>query len=492
MNSITHYAASAALLFGGFLLASCESTQSASADGYATQQTHPFDRSTRPPSGPLPKASFPEYETVTLENGLTLYLIESDRQPTVTYRMMIRSGGLYDGDKPGLSELVADLLPKGVEGKSAYEIAAETDFIGGSIGVESSSDFTSVTVSGLSKYQEQLLTTLSELARVPTFPEEELVKMKQRYLSNLQSERQDPSAMAGLLRRKLVYGETGYGLYKSEESIESIARSDLEAFHQAHFLPNNASLAIVGDFDPGEALAMVEEHLGDWEKGEVPELPDLNLPTIDGVSVHILDRPDSVQSTLRVAQQTVDRSHPDVLALRALLSVLGGGSSGRMFLNLREDKGYTYGAYSFAANAAHSGAIVTAVEVRNEVTADAVREILHELRRIQEEPIPEPELSRHQKYLGGSYIISLESADTIATRVQEIDIYDLDPNFYRDYVTRLSELNPQKLKALAESRIEADDLVIAVVGNASEIAEPLSQLGPVTIYNDRLEVVERP
>lgn len=474
----------------GVLLAGCDTTQSASKnepDRFADQP--PLDRTQRPPAGPLPEASFPEYETVTLKNGLTLYLIPSQRQPTITYRLMLRSGGLYDGDKPGLAEMVADLLTKGVEGKSAFDIANETDFIGGSIGAESTSDFTAVTVSGLSKYSEQLLGTLTELVERPTFPEDELTKLKQRYVSGLQSQRQNPGEMADLLRRKLVYGDAGYGFIKTEESVEAIGREDLVAFHETHFAANNASLAIVGDFDRKAMLKQIDATLAKWEARDLEPLPSMDFPEVAGVSIHVVDRPGSVQSTIRVAQQSVGRSDPDALELRVVMSILGGGGSGRMFRNLREDKGYTYGAFSYAANAAHFGAIVTSVEVRNEVTEDSVRQILLELERITEGEIAESELSLHRKYLTGNYILSLESAEATASRVQEIDIYGLEPSFYRDYVSRLANLTSTAAEALARRRIEAKNVVVAIVGDAESIAPALTQFGPVTVYNDRFEVV---
>ncbi len=471
----------------GVLLAGCDTTRSAmksEPDRFADRP--PIDRTQRPPAGPLPEASFPEYETLTLENGLTLYLIPSQRQPTITYRLMLRSGGLYDGDKPGLAEMVADLLTKGVEGKSAFDIANETDFIGGRIGAESTSDFTAVTVSGLSKYSGQLLRTLTELALRPTFPEEELAKLRQRYLSSLRSQRQNPGEMADLLRRKLVYGENGYGFIKTEESVAAIAREDLVAFHEAHFAANNASLAIVGDFDRKALLKEIDATLAKWEPRELEPLPEMVFPEISGVSIHVVDRPGSVQSTIRVAQQSVARADPDALELRVVMSILGGGGSGRMFRNLREDKGYTYGAFSYAANAARFGAIVTSVEVRNEVTEDAVRQILLELERIGE--IEESELSLHKRYLTGNYILSLESAGATASRVQEIDIYGLEPSFYRDYVGRLANMTSESAEALALRRVESENLVVAIVGDAASIAPALEQFGPVTVYDDRFEV----
>jgi len=427
-----------------------------------------------------------------LPNGLKLYVIASERQPTVTYRLMFRSGSLFEGEKAGLSELLADMLDKGVEGKTAYELAGEIDFIGGSIGAEASSDFLAVSASGLSKYKERLIGMLADVALRPTLPEEELGKLKSRTLSNLVSERRDPGSVGDKLRRKLVYGEGAYGSYMTEESVTSISRDDLVAFHGEHFLPNNASLAIVGDVDAEEIRKLATEVFGDWEAAEVPELPDYDYPKIEGLAVHLVDRPESVQSVIRVAQQSIARNHEDTLPLRVVMSVLGGGFSGRLYQNLREDKGYTYGCYSYAANAARFGAIVTSAEVRNEVTAAAVKEMLFELDRIKSDPIGEAELSMHRQYLSGNYLLSLENPLTTARRVQEIEVYGLKPNHFRDYVSKLVSIDQAAAQNIASKHIESDDLVIAVVGNAAQIAESLAEIGPIVFYNEKLEVIDGP
>ncbi len=449
-----------------------------------------FDRSVRPAPGPAPASSFPEYETVRLDSGLTLYVIESDRQPTITYRLLFRSGGLFDGEETGLAEFVAAMLDKGVEGKSAFELASEVDFIGASLSASASSDFISVTVSGLSKYKEQLLELLYSVVREPVFPEEELAKLRQRTLSNLVSEKTEPDALVGKLRRKLVYGEGAYGAYKTEESVAGITRDDLIAFHQAHFHPNNASLAIVGDVDDEDEVNRVMDRFADWKSGELPSLPPIEFPELEGGTVHLVDRSDSVQSTVRVAQQSVAKSNPDTPELRVVMSVLGGGFSGRLFQNLREDKGYTYGAGAYAANAAKQGAIVAYSDVRNEVTADAVSEIFNELRRIREEPIPEAELEMHKKYLAGNYMLSLESPLTIARLVQEIDIYELAPDYYQTYVSQLMSVTPELAGELARKYILPEKSVIGIVGKGEEIAESLEVLGTVTVYDSDLELKE--
>ncbi len=468
------------------LLAGCGGSDAPSRSQHADSE--PLDRTQRPAPGPAPESSFPEYDTKKTESGLTLYVIESDRQPTITYRLMFRSGSLFDGDKAGLAESVAAMLDKGVEGKSAFELASEIDFMGASLSATASSDFIAVSVSGLSKYKEKLFDVLKSVVLEPVFPEDELEKLRQRTLSNLISERSEPDALIGKLRRRLVYGEGAYGSFQTEESVAAITRDDLVAYHAAHFLPNNASLAIVGSFDGMAEANRVEDEFRDWRWGELPPSPALSFPEVKGGTVHLLDRADSVQSTVRVAQQSVPKSNPDTPELRVVMSVLGGGFSGRLFQNLREDKGYTYGAGAYAANAAKLGAIVSYADVRNEVTADAIGEIFHELRRIRAEPIPESELEMHQKYLAGNYMLSLERPLTIAQLVQEIDVYGLAPDYYQTYVSQLMSVTPEMATELAERYILPDQSVVAVVGKRDEIGDSLRTVGEIIVYDENLEV----
>lgn len=475
------------LLFASLvLILGCGPVYDASSS--AKVDSPPIDRSTRPAPGPAPASSFPNYDTRKTREGLTLYVIESDRQPTIAYRLMFRSGGLFDGSKAGLAEFVAEMLDKGVKGKTGYELASEIDFIGASLSASASSDFIAVSVSGLSKYKEKLLEVLKSVVLEPAFPEDELEKLRQRTLSNLISERSEPDALIGKLRRKLVYGEGAYGSFQTEESVASITRDDLIAFHKSHFLPNNASLAIVGSFDGPDEVSRVERELGEWKSAELPPLPDLSFPEVKGGTVHLLDREDSVQSTLRVAQQSVPKSNPDTPELRVVMSILGGGFSGRLFQNLREDKGYTYGAGAYSANAAKLGAIISYADVRNEVTADAVKEIFNELNRIREEPIPVAELEMHQKYLAGNYMLSLEQPLTIARLVQEIDVYDLAPDYYQTYVSQLMSVTPELATKLANKYILPDKSIVAVVGKREEIGESLQAIGSITVYDEKLNV----
>ena len=243
----------------------------------------------------------------------------------------------------------------------------------------------------------------------------------------------------------------------------------------------------MGQLGRSEGVALVEQRLGDWKRGSLPIAPKLDFPTIESRSTHLLDRADSVQSTVRIAQQSVPKSNPDAPELKVVMSVLGGGFSGRLFQNLREDKGYTYGAGSYAANAAKMGAIISYADVRNDVTADAVGEIFNELNRIREEPIPESELDMHKKYLAGNYMLSLERSMTIAQNVQEIDIYGLAPDYYQTYVKQLMSVTPELAMELANKYLHPSKSLIAIVGQREEVGESLERFGDMTIYDEKLE-----
>jgi len=488
----------------GLLLAACQTAPSPSASEPPAQAPEakpaetaagspdPLDRSRRPPPGPPPESFFPEHAERQLDNGLKVYVVESDRQPTVSFRLLLRSGGLFDGDKPGLAATVAGLLDKGAGGRSAYAIAREIDFIGGRLSSEATSDFLVASAFGLERHADALAGLLADIVRRPDFPEMELAKLKRRQLSDLASERKDPDALAGKLRRRLVYGEAGYGAFETEESLAAIGLEDVRSFHGAHFRPNNASLAVVGALSVEEAAALAREHFGDWEAAPAPELPAFDFPEETGRSVHIVHRPESAQASLRVAQPGPPRAHPDTPELRALISVLGGGFSGRLFQNLREDKGYTYGASAFAAHAKLAGAIVCSTATRPAVAAAAAAEIYRELERLRAAPVPQTELEMHKRYLVGNYMLSLEDPAVIARRLQNIDLYGLPADYYETYAERILQVTPELALELAREHIRPDAAAVAAVGDAEAIAEDLAALGEVALYNARLEPLEAP
>ncbi len=461
-----------------------------------------IDRTQKPAAGPLPAIAFPDAVSETLPNGLRLYVLQDHRQPTITFRLLIKSGALFDGSKPGLAGITASMLNKGTDTMTADQFAAQTDFLGSSVEAAASEDALSVTAIGLAKYTRQVLQFLRDAALHPAFSEEELKQEQLQTVAGLVQSKSSPKALALHMRNRLLYGEHPYGAFATPESVQSITRDDLVKFHDAHFLPNNATLIVVGDIEPEKAIAQVKEMFGDWKKGEVPALLDPKIPhnetgrfllpafpKINGMSIHLVDRHGSVQSDVVVASAGVPRNNPDTPELGVVNSVLGGGFSGRLFANLREKHAFTYGSYSSFSEQMLGGTFGATAEVRNAVTGAAITEILNELNRIDNEPIPESELMLQRNYLVGNFLLSMENDLRIAERLQEIDLFGLPDDFYKTYAKRLSEVTPEKASELAKKYIDPKNVVVVVVGEAKEVLPQLTKLGSVTVYDTDLKKV---
>jgi predicted Zn-dependent peptidase len=251
----------------------------------------------------------------------------------------------------------------------------------------------------------------------------------------------------------------------------------------------------VGDIDPVATLAKVKEAFADWKSSGIgiPEsLPiAAPIPEVKGISVAVVDRPGSVQTNIIVAGRGVPKNNPDVPQLSVVNSVLGGGMSGRLFANLREKHGFTYGSYSGFPQKKLAGAFTATAEVRNEVTGAAVEQILNELKRITGEPIPESELALQRNFLIGNYLMSVENDQRMGERLQEIDLYGLPEDYFKTYAQKLADITPEKAAELAKKYIDPNDLLIIAVGEAKEIVPQLEKFGKVTLYNTDLQPVKK-
>lgn len=481
---------SLALALGVATASLTPTTQAAPSHPCATPVVDSVDRTQAPPAGPLPEIKFPDAVTETLSNGLRVFVLPIHKKPMVTYRLLIKSGDIDDGTKPGLSDLTAELLNKGTEKLTAGEFAKQTDFLGISVEAGSSDDALVLSASGLSRYSSEILGFLRDAALHPAFRQEEVDKEKTKTISSLVQKKMDPEDLATRLRDKLLYGSHPYGAYATPESVQSITRDDLVQFHDRYFVPNNATLVVVGDIDPATVLAQIKETFGELKSGTLPAL-DLpkEFPALKGVTFHVIDRPGSVQSNVVVAGRGVAKNNADVPELSVVNSVLGGGMSGRLFANLREKHGYTYGSYSGFSQKKLGGAFSATAEVRNAVTGPAVEEILKELQRIRTEPIPEKELALSRNFLVGNYLLSVENDQRMGERLQEIDLYGLPEDFFKTYAQKLAGVTPEKASELAKKYIDPDHLVVVVVGEAKEIVPQLEKLGKVTVYNTDLKPV---
>jgi predicted Zn-dependent peptidase len=448
-----------------------------------------IDRTKKPEPGPAPEASFPAYREHVLKNGLRIFHILDDRKPTVTLRLMIKSGAADDGAKAGVAGITATLLNRGTKTRDAVTFAKETDGIGSRVEASAGSDASTVGASALSSKADAVLGLLADAVLNPIFPADQFEKVRKQVLSALQADREQPRSLAGRLASKLVYGEHPYGASSTPETVKALGREDAVAFHQTHYVPGNATLAVIADRPLEDILPLVEKHLGAWtgvvpKKSERPEIPALPSAT----TVHLIDRPGSVQSYIDIVHRGPGRSTQDLPEINVVNATLGGGFSGRLFQNLREKNGWTYGAYSAFDLMKDGGSFSESAETRNDVTHLAVRELLAEAARIRTELIPEDELALQREYNVGNYLLSLERPERTVMRVQDIDLYGLDASFYRTYAKRMAAVTPALAKQTAERHVKPGAAYIVVVGEAKEIRAELEKFGSLTVYDVDLNV----
>jgi zinc protease len=436
--------------------------------------------SERPPR-PLPArdVKFPPYSMRTLANGLQVVAVSHHEQPAVSLRLLIRAGGAQDpGDKPGVAALAAALLDQGTTTRSAEQIAQTIDSIGGAIGSGSGSDLTFINAVVMKDSFNIALDLISDSARNPGFAPREIELQRKQMLSGLQVSYDDPEYLAGAVFDRLVYGSHPYGRPDggTPESIASITRDDLLAFHKAWFGANNAILAIVGDVTREEAFAGAERAFGSWDaSARTPEkLSDLAPPQRLLV---IVDRPGTELTEIRVGNLALPRKHTDYLALDLAIKILGGEGGNRLHRVLRSDRGLTYGASADLNALKDAGSIVADTNTPAQSTGETLRLLVDEIWRLQRERVSERELSDAQAYLSGSFPLTIETPSAIALQVLNAVFYGLDLQELQTFRERVNAVTVDDIQRVAKTYLHPDRLSIALVGDASRFQKQLAGLG---------------
>jgi len=386
MNKLFIYAA---ILF----LVSCTASKStsdvekvkSSTDKVVSNGT--LDRTKVPPAGPAPEIKIGAYQTFQLDNGLKVYVVENSKLPRVAFSLRIDRGPVFEGDKAGYTDIVASLLSRGTTTKSKAEIDETVDFIGASF----TTTATGMYGSSLSKHKESLLNIMQDVLVNATFPEDELEKIKKLELSNLISGKDDPATIINNIRGIAVYGKDHpYGQMMTEATLQNIKREDCIQYFNTYWSPKSAYLAIVGDISLEEAKTLANEYFGSWKGGDLPKNTFQKPSAPEKTRVVLVDRPQSVQSEIRVSYPLdIKVGDESFLASSLLNQILGGGFSSRLMQNLRENKGYTYSVGSGFSTDKVIGRFSAGGSVRNEVTDSAVFEIMKELKSIANDGITE-------------------------------------------------------------------------------------------------------
>lgn len=441
-----------------------------------------LDRSKRPEAGPAPEIKFGEAEEFTLDNGLKVYVIQNNKLPRVTFSLILDRDPILEGDKAGYVGMVGEMLSAGTTNRTKDELNEEIDYIGARLNAGS----TSISASTLTKHQEKVMELMADVLFNPLFPQEELDKLKTQAKSGLALAKNDASAVSSMLGDKLVYGaDHPYGESETEATIDNITVEDIKSYYNTYFKPNIAYLAIVGDISKSDAEKLVRKHFSSWKKGEVPtanykmpELPKENF-------VALSDKSSANQSVISVAHPVkMSMDHKDYLPTRVLNFILGSGGSSRLFMNLREDKGYTYGAYSSFGSDKLVSSFSAGASVGTHVTDSAIAEIFYEINNLIENGVTEAELASAKASLGGSFARSLESPATVASFAINTQRYNLPDDFYTTYLKRISDLTVADINRVAKQYLKPNNMYITVVGNASEIKDKLTQFGEVKMYTN--------
>jgi zinc protease len=433
------------------------------------------------PPRPLPSrpVSFPPYELRTLPNGMQVIVVMHHEQPEVTMRLLVRAGAAYDPPgKSGTASLVASLLNQGTTTRSAREIADAIDYIGGALDSGAGSDLTSASVLVMKDSFDVGMAMLADVIRRPAFAPEEIERQRTQTIQSLGVSLENPDFIARAVLNRLIYGFHPYGFPDSgmPDTIAKITRADLIEFHRRYFAPNNSILAIVGDVAADEAMAAATKAFGDWARQAVqpPPLPDPPKPTR---RVVVIDKPDSVQTAVRVGQLAIPRKTPDYMAMDQAIRILGGEGSNRLFRVLRSERGLTYSASADLNPMLLAGDITAETDTRTEATGEAVRVIVDEFTRLQRERIGDGELAGAQAYMTGSFPLTIETPGAIARQVVNVVFYDLSLDELRTYRQRATAVTSDDVLRVARNYVQPERLSIVLVGDASRFKDQLGKAG---------------
>src|SRR5689334_20658267 len=448
-------------------------------------QPEPFRSQAPAPLPPRP-ISIPTPRETTLRNGLSLVVVEDSRLPLVSYRLAFPVGGAFDPPElPGLTDLLAGLLPEGTQSKTSKEIAEEVARMGASLSAGATSDYSIVGASALSQFNDSILDLMAEVILEPSFPENEVALAKQNTKESLRQQRAQPSFLASEMVSRVMFGDHPYSVVApTPESIDRCSREDFVKFHRSKLVPNNAVFIVVGDVRYDDIVKRVESLFSTWEKGEdvVANFPA--PPVRTKRTAYLVDRPGSAQSNIVIANSGIIRTSPDYFPLLLMHTVLGANASSRLFMNLREDKGYTYGAYSNLDARRTAGTIRAMAEVRTPVTGGSLKEFFYELDRIRNERVSDKEIADAKSYLTGVFPIRLETQEGLTDQLVQIKMLNLPKDYLETYRDRVQAVTVAEIQRVAEKYVKPDEAAVIVVGDGAAVLDQIKPYVPdIEIYS---------
>ena len=476
MKSLASFAMFAAALAAGPSLCTTD------ASAGALQQ--PPDRSAAPKPGPPPALKLPAIHKRTLSNGLPVWIVELHKVPVVHVTLVVKSGaGADPRGKYGIANLTAEMLDEGAGKRNALQIADAVDYLGAGLSTSSTSDASFVDLHVPVARLGDGLPIMADVTMRPTFPQDELQRVREDLLTSLVEARDDPASLIRFAFPRLVFGaQHRYGSMSlgTAAALKGFTVADLRQFHAQHYVPSNAALIVTGDVTAASAVARLESAFGAWTGAPSPAASVPAAAQLTTRQVYLIDKPGAAQSQIRVGWVGVPRSTPDYFALRVLNTILGGSFTSRLNQNLREEHGYAYGATSTFDMRGAAGPFYAAAGVQTDKTSEALTEFFTELDAIRK-PIPPEEIEKAKSYLALLMPRSFETTESLAGSLAQMFVYNLQPDYYATYTERVRAVTPADVQRVAERYIQPDKFAVVIVGDRKVIEPGVKalNLGPI-------------
>jgi len=445
-----------------------------------------IDRTKPPELGPPPAVSLPPIVTRQLPNGLKLLIVEQHELPLADFVLLVGSGTTADpAGKMGVANLTVSMLREGTITRKSLDIADQAAFLGITLSPTSSWESSTLSLHTPTAQLDSALALFADVALHPSFPANEFDRLRKNRLTELLQLRDQGPAIANLVFPAIVYGNTHpYGLASigTEGSVKSLTTADLQSYYQANFKPNNATLIIVGDVNPDRIEQKVSELFGGWQRGDAPQLTYGEPPKRTTTTIYLVDKPGAAQSSFRIGGVGVPRSTKDYFALTVMNTILGGSFSSRLNQNLRETRGYTYGASSRFDMRRAAGPFTAGAEIVAAKTDSALLEFMKELNSIRQS-IPAEELSRAKRYLQLQLPGNFETTQQIAAALVPVALYNLPLDYYNNYVQSIERVTQADVNRVAQQYVNPGYLAIVIVGDRKSVEQGLKlvNVGPISI-----------
>lgn len=455
-----------------------------------------IDRSKMPKSGPAPEVNLGSPSTFELDNGLKVLVVENDKFPKVRANLLIDNKPYAQEDKVGVKSLFSAMMGNGTDNLDKDSFNENVDNMGASVGYGASSAY----ASSLTRFFPEAFELMVDGLLNPFFSQDDFKTEKKKMIEGIKSQENSAEAVASDVQPALTYGKNHpYGEFATAESVEALKLKDIKSYYKNFISPKNAYLVIVGDITTKEAKKLVKKHLKKWKKTTPPDAEMPKVKDVQYTQVNLVDMPHAVQSEVAVIN-TVDLKKTDEDYFPAIVAnqILGGGGDARLFNNLREDKSYTYGAYSGLGSDKYISKFTATASVRNEVTDSAVVAFLDEIHKIRDEEVDRQELSLAKAKYTGNFVRALESPSSIADYALAIETDDLPDDFYQTYLEKISAVTKEDIQRVAQKYFKPDNARIVIVGKAKEIAPALEELTyneksiPIKYFDKNADPIDNP